>query len=140
VHVRYVCIASFIMSYLIHALHSIWGNVYSIPIFYLVFLRNICRYFFLGWQLKHIGLLLFCLGISKPLSMRIGLVLPYMLGLEVISFSISMSLLFFLSHFSTKKKKNKKLGRRCETLFLSFDSFSDIACVFSWYLSSLCID
>jgi hypothetical protein len=32
--------------------------------------------------------------------MRTGFVLPYMLGLDVISFSISMSLLFFfLSHF-----------------------------------------
>jgi hypothetical protein len=61
--------------------------------------------------------------------MRIGLVLPYMMGLDVISFSISMSLFFFSSHFSTKKKK--KIGRRCGTLFLSFDSFSDIACVFA---------
>jgi len=33
--------------------------------------------------------------------MRIGLVLPYMLGLDVISFSMSMSLLFFW--FSKKK-------------------------------------
>jgi hypothetical protein len=29
------------------------------------------------------------------LSLRTGLILPYMLGLDVISFSISMSLLFF---------------------------------------------
>jgi hypothetical protein len=71
--------------------------------------------------------------------MRTGLVLPYMLGLDVISFSISMSLLFFcLLVF----KKKKKLGRRCGILFyfISFDSFSNIACVFAWYLSSLCID
>jgi uncharacterized membrane protein len=41
--------------------------------------------------------------------MRIGLVLPYMLGLDVISFSISMFLFFFsVSFFSTKKKKKKK--------------------------------
>jgi len=74
--------------------------------------------------------MLFCLGISKPLSMRTGLVLPYMLGLDVISYSISMSLLLFFSvSFFNKKKKN--LGRRCGTLFLSFDSFSDIACVFA---------
>jgi hypothetical protein len=40
-------------------------------------------------------------------SMRIGLVLPYMLGLDVISFSISMSLLFFSCLiFQQKKKKN----------------------------------
>jgi hypothetical protein len=60
--------------------------------------------------------------------MRTGLVLPYKLGLDVISFSISMSLLFFSVSFFNKKKK---MGRRCETLFLSFDSFSDIACVFA---------
>jgi hypothetical protein len=35
--------------------------------------------------------LLFSLGISKPLSLRTGLILPYMLGLDVISFSISTS-------------------------------------------------
>jgi hypothetical protein len=46
--------------------------------------------------------------------MRTGLVLPYMLGLDVISFSVSMFLLFFcLIFFSTKnKKKKKKLGER----------------------------
>jgi hypothetical protein len=49
-----------------------------------------------------------------------------MLGLDVISFSISMSLLFF------NKKQNKiNLGRRCGTLFLSFDSVLDFACVFA---------
>jgi hypothetical protein len=56
--------------------------------------------------------------------MRTGLVLPYLLGLDVISFSISMSFLFFFVSFFNNKKK--KLGRRCGTLFLSFDSFSDI--------------
>jgi hypothetical protein len=41
--------------------------------------------------------------------MRTGLVLPYMLGLDVISFSISMFLLFFcLICFQQKKKKKKK--------------------------------
>jgi hypothetical protein len=107
------------------------------PIFSLVILRNIYTYFFWGWQLKHVGRLLFCLGISKPLSLRTGLVLPYILGLDVISFSISMSLLFFYVLVFNKKKK---LGRRCGILFFSFDSFSDIACAFAWYLSSLCID
>jgi len=60
--------------------------------------------------------------------MRTGLVLPYMLGLDVISFSISMSLLFFYVLVFNKKKK---LGRRCGILFFSFDSFSDIACDFA---------
>jgi hypothetical protein len=63
--------------------------------------------------------------------MRTGLVLPYMLGLDVISFSISMSLLFFCLLVFNKKIKKKKLGRRCGILFLSLDSFSDIACVFA---------
>jgi hypothetical protein len=62
--------------------------------------------------------------------MRTCLVLPYMLGLDVISFSISMFLLF-LSHFSTKKKK-KKIGEKMRNfIFFSFDSFSDIGCVFA---------
>jgi hypothetical protein len=61
--------------------------------------------------------------------MRTGLVLPYMLGLDVISFSISMSLLFFVCLLFFNQKK-KKLGRRCGILFF-LDSFSDIACVFA---------
>jgi hypothetical protein len=67
--------------------------------------------------------------------MRTGLALPYMLGLYVISFSISMSLLFFcLLIFNKKKKKN--WGEDAEFFFFfffffSFDSFSDIACVFA---------
>jgi len=62
--------------------------------------------------------------------MWIGLVLPYMLGLDVISFSISMSLLllllllffffFFFVFFFFER-----------IFILSFDSFSDIACVFA---------
>jgi hypothetical protein len=54
--------------------------------------------------------------------MRTGLVLPYMLGLDVISFSVSMSLLFFfLSHFSTKKKI--KLGEDAELYFFLLIAF-----------------
>jgi hypothetical protein len=60
--------------------------------------------------------------------MRTGLVLPYMLGLDVISFSEHVFVVFLFISFQQKKKK---LGRRCGTLFLSFDSFSDIACVFA---------
>jgi len=58
--------------------------------------------------------------------MRTSLVLPYMLGLDVISFSISMSLLFFW--LSTKKEK---FGEKMRNFFFSFDSFLDIACVFA---------
>jgi hypothetical protein len=57
--------------------------------------------------------------------MRTGLALPYMLGLDVISFSISMSLLFI--GFQQKKKN---WGEGAE-FFFSFYSFSDIACVFA---------
>jgi hypothetical protein len=59
--------------------------------------------------------------------MKTGLVLPYMLGLDVISFCEHVFVVFLFIGFQQKKK----LGRRCRTLFLSFDSFSDIACVFA---------
>jgi hypothetical protein len=60
--------------------------------------------------------------------MRSGLALPYMMGIDVISFSISMSLLFFVSFF----RKKKKLGEKMRNFLIFFvDSFSDIACVFA---------
>jgi len=72
--------------------------------------------------------MLFCLGISKPLSMRTGLALPYMLGIDVISFSISMSLLlllllFLFPHLTKKKKKKKKIGEKMQNFifFLLID-------------------
>jgi len=58
--------------------------------------------------------------------MRTGLALPYMLGINVISFSMSMSLLFSCLIFQQKKN----WGEDAEFIF-SFDSFSDIACVFA---------
>jgi hypothetical protein len=73
------------------------------PYFFLVNLRNFCRYFFGDDNKKHVGRLLFCLGIYKLLSMRTGL--PYMLGTNVISFFHKHVFVVFLSHFSTKKKK-----------------------------------
>jgi hypothetical protein len=69
--------------------------------------------------------------------MRTCLALPYMMGIDVISFSISMSLLFFCLLVFNKKKMGEKMRN---FFFSSFDSFSDIACVFAKYLSSLCID
>jgi hypothetical protein len=48
--------------------------------------------------------------------MRIGLTLLYMLGLDVISFSISMSLLFFSVYWFSTKKKN--WGEDAEFYFL----------------------
>jgi hypothetical protein len=53
--------------------------------------------------------------------MRIGLALPYMLGLDVISFSISMSLLFFcLLVFNKKKKKIGEKMRNFIFLLIAF--------------------
>jgi len=68
---------------------------------------------------KHVWRLLFYFGISKPLSMKTGLVLPYMLGLDVISFSISMFLLFFYLILFQKKKKKKIGGEDAEVYFFS---------------------
>jgi hypothetical protein len=45
----------------------------------------------------------FCLGNSKPLSLGTGLLVPYMLGLDIVSFPHSMSLCFYI--FFTIKKK-----------------------------------
>jgi hypothetical protein len=59
--------------------------------------------------------------------MRTGLVLPYMMGIDVFSFSISISLLFF----SLLVFNKKKLGEKMRNFIFSFDSFSDIACVFA---------
>jgi len=53
---------------------------------------------------------LFYLGNSEPLSLRTGLILPHMLGLDIVSFSHSMSFFSFL---------------------FSFDSFLDIVCIFA---------
>jgi hypothetical protein len=132
VHVRYVCIALSILSYFIHALHSVWGTIYFIPIFSLVILRSFCRYFW-GWQLKHVGRLLLCLGISKPLSMWIGLVLSYMLGLDVFSF-LSMCLLFFCLSVFKKKKLKKKWGE-----FAGFSiSWLIRYCMYPYMISLFC--
>jgi hypothetical protein len=75
---------------------------------------------FWGWQLKHVGRLVLCLGVSKPLSMRTGLALPYMLRIYVYSFSMSMSLFFFSISFFQKKKN---MGRRCVILFFLLMAF-----------------
>jgi hypothetical protein len=63
--------------------------------------------------------------------MRTGLVLPYMLGLDVISFSISMSLLFLCLLVFNKKEIKNIGGEDAELYFFPFYSFSDIAYVFT---------
>jgi hypothetical protein len=81
--------------------------------------------------------LLFYLGIVKPLSLRSSLPLPYMLGLDIFLFLCSMFFVVFLLLFSTKKKKR---NRRKMQIFIPLFSFSDILCIFTWYLSSWCIN
>jgi uncharacterized membrane protein YhaH (DUF805 family) len=54
--------------------------------------------------------------------MKIGLALPYMLGLDVISFSISMSLLFFCL-FVFNKKKKKKFGEKMRNFIFLLIAF-----------------
>jgi hypothetical protein len=62
-------------------------------------LEKLLQIFFWGWQIKHIGRLLLCLGISKSLSLRTCLILPHILGLDIVSFPHIMSLLFFYLFF-----------------------------------------
>jgi hypothetical protein len=64
------------------------------------------------------------------LSLRICLILPHMLGLDIVHFPHSMSLLFFCLIFFNKKIKIRNWGRRCIIVF-PFDSFSDIICIFT---------
>jgi hypothetical protein len=99
VHVRYVCIASFIMSYLIYAQHFIWGTFLFYPHIFSRFLQKHSQIFFCGWQLKHVGRLLFCLDISKPLHEdRFGFTLHFLFHKHVF-------VVFFSVSFFNKKKK-----------------------------------
>jgi hypothetical protein len=52
-----------------------------------------------GWQKKHIRLLLYCFGISKHLSLRSGLLLPYMLGGVCAFIFIEHVFIFFSVYF-----------------------------------------
>jgi hypothetical protein len=56
-------------------------------------------------------LLFFCLDIVKPLSLRSGLLLSYMLGLNCLLLCVSMFLLFFYFIVFNKKIIIKKEGR-----------------------------
>jgi hypothetical protein len=61
-----------------------------------------------------------------------GLILPYMLGLDVISFSISMSLLFFCLFVFNKKKKKKILWIAFQILYKFLPNIS-VHCVLIEY-------
>jgi hypothetical protein len=78
-------------------------------------------------------------GISKPLSMRTCLVLPYMLGLEVISFSEHVFVVFLFIGFQQKKKN---WGEDAELYFFLLIAFqilhvflpdNSVHCVFIKY-------
>jgi hypothetical protein len=71
--------------------------------------------------------LLFCLNIVKPLSLRLGLLLSYMLGLNCLLLYVRMFLLFFYFIFFNKKK----IGGEVVEFYFFESCFSDIVCVFS---------
>jgi hypothetical protein len=79
----------------------------------------------------------FYILVIPNLALRPGLLLPYMLGLDSLSFLHKHVFVVFLSFFFSIKKKKKKLGEKMQNFF--FDSFSDIACLFASYLNLLCI-
>jgi hypothetical protein len=97
------CIVYLVISCLYFAF-SLRNHICFIPMFSLVILKNLCRYLW-GWQKKQVGRLLFYLGNSKPLSPRLGLLLPYMLGLDIIYFLHKHVLLFFCLFFFQHKNK-----------------------------------
>jgi hypothetical protein len=74
--------------------------------------------------------LLFCLDIVKPLSLRSGLLLSYMLGLNCLLLCVSMFLLFFYFIVFNKKKK-KILGEKMQNFYFFKSCFSDIVRVFA---------
>jgi hypothetical protein len=71
----------------------LWNHIFSILIFSLVVLRKILQV--LRGDDRESTSLLFCLGNSESLSLRTCLILPHMLGQDIVSFPYSMSLLFF---------------------------------------------
>jgi hypothetical protein len=117
VHTRYVCIALIVVSYIyiypIFALHSVWGTTFSIPRFSLGCFENFLQVH--SRDDRESISLLFYLNIVKPLSLRSGLLLFYMLGLNCLLLCVSMFLLFF--NFIVFNKKKKKGGRRCRIIF-----------------------
>jgi hypothetical protein len=126
------------LSYLmdpIFPLHSVWGTTFSIPRFSFGWFENFLQVH--SRDDRESKSLLFCLDIIKPLSLMSGLLLSYMLGLTYLLLYVNMFLSFFYFIVFNKKKNG---GIRCR-IFIFFSSyFSDIVCVFAWYLSSLCIN
>jgi hypothetical protein len=133
--VRLHCIIYHVISYSCLAFclrnHLFYPHIFSCC------LEKFLQIFFWGWQIKHVGWMLFCLGISKPLP-EDRFDFTSHVRIRFCFFSSLHVFVVFLSIFFQQKKK--KCGRRCRIFIFSFDSFIDIVCVFAWYLSSLCID
>jgi hypothetical protein len=137
VHVRYVCIAQFIMSYLIHALHSVWRTIYFIPHIFSCCLEKHLHVLF-GDDRKSTSGGCFFVLVCPNLSPW-GQVWSYLTCYECFCIHCHLACFFcfyVLFFFNIKKK----LGEKMRNFIFSFDSLSDIACVFALYLSSLCID
>jgi hypothetical protein len=112
VQVKYVCISLFIMSYLIHVLHSVWGTILVYPHIFSCCLEKFLQILFGDDRKSTSGCWFSVLVNSKPF-VWICLILSHML-VFVHLFSSSMFLLFFcllFQHNFFLKKKN--LGRRC---------------------------
>jgi hypothetical protein len=136
VHVRSVCIALFILSYRTHALHSVWGTVYFIPIFSLVVLRNICRYSLLGMTVEArraaAFLSLYFLNLSPWgqvwFTLHAGIRRHFLFHKHV----------FVVFLFIVFQQKKKKFGENLQEVISL--GLLDIACILAWYLNSVCID
>jgi hypothetical protein len=139
-HIRFACIALVSPCHIFtYALHF-RNHICFIPKILFCCLEKISAGILWGWQKKHVRRLLFYLGSSEPLFLRTSLILPRMLGLDIVSFPHSMSLLLFCLIFFNINIYIYIGGEFIDFLFLFVESFSDITCIFAWYLSSLCID
>jgi hypothetical protein len=103
------------LSYLIYpifSLHSVWRTTFFIPIFSLGCFENFLQVH--SRDDRESMSLLFCLDIVKPLSLRSGLLLSYMLGLNYLLLCVSMFFVVFLFYCFQQKKNG---GEDAEFLF-----------------------
>jgi hypothetical protein len=98
------------MSYLIHALHSVEEPFFSIPIFSLVCLEKLLQTLFGDDKKSTLGSC-FSVLVIPNLSLRTDLLLPHMLGLDIISCLHKHVFVVFVSYssFNIKNEKNEKI-------------------------------